>query len=352
MGSLPQIPVFDGHNDTLLKLEIQDGTSKERDFFAEASFDHIDLPRARKGGLAGGFFAMFVPSNPHQDFTAPFNPNDPANYAELPQDQALTFTLRLMARAHRLEAASMGDVRIIRSSADLEACVAENRLAMLLHIEGAEAIDPDFNSLEVLHAAGLRSLGPVWSRKNIFADGVPMAFPSPPDTGPGLTDAGRALVKACDDLNIMIDLSHITEKGFWDVAASSDKPLVATHSNAHALCPSARNLTDRQLDAIRERGGMVGVNFHVGFLREDGRHNSATPIDDIVRHFCYLIDRLGEDKVGFGSDFDGCLVPRDVKDAAGLQKIVAALRAVGFDDKTLRKIGYQNWSDLLRRTGI
>lgn len=352
MGTLPQVPVFDGHNDTLLKLEIQAGSAKDRDFFEEATFDHIDLPRARKGGLAGGFFAMFVPSNPDQDFSAPFNPNDPANYAELPQNQALDFTLRLMARGHRLAAASDKSVEIVRSSKGIRECIENDRLAMLLHIEGAEAIDPDFHALEVLHAAGLRSLGPVWSRKNIFADGVPMAFPSSPDTGPGLTDTGKALIKACNDLNIMIDLSHITEKGFWDIAEMTDKPLVATHSNAHAVCPSARNLTDRQLDAIRESDGMVGVNFHVGFLRQDGRHTSATPIDDVVRHFCYLAERIGEDRVGFGSDFDGCLVPRDVKDATGLPKIIAGLADAGFNEETLRKIGHLNWIEALERSGI
>ena len=124
-------------------------------------------------------------------------------------------------------------------------------LAAVLHIEGAEAIDPELDALEVLHAAGLRSLGPVWSRPNLFGHGVPFRFPSSPDTGPGLTDAGKALVRACNELRLMLDLSHLNEAGFWDVAALSQAPLVASHSNAHALCPCSRNLTDKQLDAIR-----------------------------------------------------------------------------------------------------
>ncbi len=101
----------------------------------------------------------------------------------------------------------------------------------------------------------------VWSRPTVFASGVPFKFPSTPDTGPGLTEAYRALVRACNRLGIMIDLSHLNEKGFWDVAALSQAPLVATHSNAHAICPSTRNLTDKQLDAIKEFDGMVGLNF-------------------------------------------------------------------------------------------
>ncbi|WP_346898893.1 dipeptidase [uncultured Roseibium sp.] len=345
-----KIPVFDGHNDTLLKLEIEAGTPKERSFFERTQQGHIDLPRAREGGFAGGLFAMFVPSNIHQDFTKPFNPRDPANYAEISQPEALGFTLRMAARARRLERDSEGGFTLCRSVADIEKAMAADSVAAVLHIEGAEAIDTDFNALEVLHAAGLRSLGPVWSRKNAFADGVPMAFPSSPDTGPGLTDTGKALVKACNDLKILIDLSHLTEKGFWDVAKTSRHPLVASHSNAHTLCQSARNLTDRQLDAIRESDGLVGVNFHIAFLREDGRYDRSTPLETIVRHFAYLVERLGEDRVGFGSDFDGCMVPAELGDSSGLQKLIQAFRDAGFGDSLIEKLSYKNWLRVLSHT--
>src|SRR5262249_45235509 len=150
-------------------------------------------------------------------------------------------------------------------------------------------IDPGLDLLEVYYAMGLRSVGPVWSRPNDFGEGVPYLFPHSPDTGPGLTDAGKALVRACNQLGIVVDVSHLNEKGFWDIAASSSAPLVATHSNAHALTPTPRNLTDRQLDAIKESGGIVGVNFAVGFLRADGRELADTQMERIVAHFRYLI---------------------------------------------------------------
>src|SRR5206468_1669749 len=130
-------------------------------------------------------------------------------------------------------------------------------------MEGAEPIAPDLSNLERWYDRGLRSIGLVWSRANAFAEGVPFRFPSSPDTGPGLTDAGRELVRACNRLGILVDLSHLNEAGFWDVAGISDKPLVATHSNAHAICPASRNLTDKQLAAIKESDGMVGLNYHV-----------------------------------------------------------------------------------------
>jgi membrane dipeptidase len=219
-----------------------------------------------------------------------------------------------------------------------------------MHVEGAEAIDPEFYALESFHATGLRSLGFVWSRPNIFGEGVPFRFPHSPDTGPGLTDAGRELVRACNQLRIMIDLSHLNEKGFWDVATISDKPLVASHSNAHAVAPATRNLTDRQLDAIRDSDGMVGVNFAVYFLRPDGAGEADTPLEVVVRQFDYLVERVGIDRVGFGSDFDGALIPSGIGDASGLPRLVEALRAAGYDEPSLRKLTHENWIRVLRAT--
>jgi membrane dipeptidase len=179
---------------------------------------------------------------------------------------------------------------------------------------------------------------------------VPFRFPSTPDIGEGLSEHGERLVRECNRRKIMLDLSHLNEKGFWDVARLSDAPLVATHSNAHAICPHSRNLTDKQLDVIRERNGMVGVNYAVSFIRPDGRRDSATPLDMLVDHIVYLIERLGEDKVGLGSDFDGAMVPAEIGTAAGLQNLVAAMRRRGFDDALLAKVCCDNWLAALERS--
>lgn len=344
------IPVFDGHNDTLLRLYQSKGADVEKLFIDGTSGGHIDLPRAKKGGFAGGMFAIFPPPIEKTKRSAvPPAPSDNEPLPpELPRAEAITSTIGMASILFRLERA--GALTVCRSAGDIRDAMAKGSIAAVFHIEGVEAIDPELAMLDVLHAAGLRSLGIVWSRPNAFGNGVPFRFPSSPDTGPGLTDAGKALVKACNQLRIMIDLSHLNEKGFRDVAALSDAPLVATHSNVHAICGHSRNLTDWQLGAIRESGGMVGLNFATGFLREDGRMNADTGLDIMVRHIDSLLQALGEDGVGLGSDFDGAMIPAVIGDVAGLPKLIDALAARGFGRALIEKIAYRNWLSVLERT--
>ena len=349
------IPIFDGHNDTLLDLERPE-RGAGRSFFVASDQGHIDLPRARQGGFGGGFFACFTPSPRPLGLPDPNELMAAAGGYAVPLPDPLTLTdaqrttFALAARLFRLEADAEGALKVVRSADELQTCLDQGVLAAIFHIEGADAIDPDLNTLDVLYQAGLRSLGLVWSRPNAFGHGVPFEFPASPDIGPGLTDLGQELVRACNRLGVMIDLSHLNEQGFWDVAALSDAPLVATHSNAHALCASSRNLTDQQLDAIRASDGMVGVNFAVSFLRPDGRYVADTPLTLIVDHIDYLVARLGIDRVGLGSDFDGARVPADLGDVAGLPRLMDALQARGYDDAALRKLAHENWVRVLRQT--
>jgi membrane dipeptidase len=353
------IPIFDGHNDALLRLHLRGGGEPVAAFLDGEDKGQLDLPKARQGGFAGGLFAMFVPSPDRKKDTTPSGSNGDAPVVDLsatsappPLDAAAAqrVTFAMASLLYRIEHASEGRVRICRSVGDIEQCLKDGALAAVLHIEGAEAIDERFEVLDVLHAAGLRSLGPVWSRPNVFAHGVPFRIPSSPDTGPGLTDLGKALVAACNRLRILIDLSHLNERGFWDVAALSNVPLVATHSNAHAISPHSRNLTDQQLAAIRKSGGLVGVNFATSFLRPDGRRDKDTPLSLIVQHVEHLLEHLGEDGVGFGSDFDGAQIPAELENAGGLQKLVQALRGRGFKKPLIEKICYRNWLRVLRQT--
>lgn len=337
---------FDGHNDVLGRLAttpIDDPVAAFRD----GSSGHLDLPKIQQGQFAGGIFAVFCPS-PAKSTTS-FASGVPDTMPEpLALEPAQAMAIKQIALLYRLQTA--GTLAVCRTTAEIESARARGVLAAVLHVEGVEAIDADLEFLEVLYAAGLRSLGPVWSRHNIFGHGVPFNFPGSPDSGPGLTEAGERLVQACNRLGILIDLSHITEKGFWDVARVSTAPLVATHSNVHAICPSPRNLTAGQLRAIADSDGMVGLNFATGFLRPDGLWRADTDIEIMVRHLDALIEAIGETRVGLGSDFDGALIPASIGSVAGLPVLFDALRSHGYDDALLEKLAYKNWLSLLART--
>lgn len=349
-GTQRPFPVFDGHNDVLLRLYSSHREDAVSAFLQGPAAGQIDLPRIRQGGLAGGLFAVYVPSPKDPAKSVPENDSLFVNHATPSMESAREITFSMISTLLRIEAASAGQAKICHSVADIRHCMATGTLAMVLHIEGAEALDPDLELLDILYAAGLRTLGPLWSRPNIFGDGVPFRFPSSPDIGSGLTETGLRLVKACNAKRIMVDLSHMDEKGFWQTARISDAPLVASHSNAHALCSQSRNLTDKQLDAIRESNGFVGVNFGTAFLRADGKKDPNATVEEIVRHVDYLLNKLGEDSVGFGSDFDGTTVPPDLHDVAGLPILVEALTRRGYDHPLLEKICYGNWLRVLEAT--
>jgi membrane dipeptidase len=340
--------IFDGHNDSVQRL--QEYRPGGIDFLARSADGHLDLPRAVDGGLIGGLFAMFVrpEHRPKDDLTVTKTSYEVRLAEPLEPAYARREIAEQLKALKRLEARAEGKICIATSVDEIESISPTGSFAVVLHMEGADAIDADLLELEKLYFSGLRSLGLVWSRPNVFGHGVPFAWPRSPDAGPGLTPEGKVLVRACNHLGIMIDVSHLNEQGFWDVARLSSAPLVATHACVHAICPSTRNLTDRQLDAIRETDGIVGVNFAVNDVRPDADLNENTPLDLLTRHFHYLADRIGIDRVAIGSDFDGATIPAAIKDASGLPHLISALRSSGFDKESIRKIAFENWMRVFR----
>ncbi|GAB1420764.1 dipeptidase [Anaerolineales bacterium] len=350
--------VVDGHNDTLSRLVMIEEETPDA-FWERQVSGHVDYERAIEGGLAAAFFAAWV-DNPQQDgfsdhsFDRYIQP-DGSYTLPLPPPITLAYAQKvihqLFSKLFRLEAESQGRLSIVRNIEQLEANLKKPGLiSAIMHIEGAEAIDEDLHALDVYYQAGLRSLGFVWSRSNIFGEGVPFAFPSSADIGDGLTEAGKKLVKACNRLGILIDVSHLNEKGFWDVVALSDAPIVATHSNAYALTASSRNLNDQQLEAIKKSQGLVGLNFAVLFLHEAGQVASEVDLSNMSKHLKHLIDQVGIDCVGFGTDFDGARISQKIKDVSGLPILIDYLKEDGFSESDLNKITHENWLRVLRAT--
>ena len=346
-GAAP-VPVFDGHNDLLLRLWLKQSEAAVADFIAGDGKGHMDLPRMAKSGFAGGLFAIFVPHPDDPDLGD--DEINPPPAGELSTPAAVQPAHAMASLLFRIARDAPEQFRTCRTAADIRSSMAAGAVAAVLHIEGAECIDTKLKSIDVLYESGLRSLGPVWSRPNHFGHGVPFRFPSSPDTGPGLTEAGKDLIRACNELRILIDLSHLNEKGFWDVASLSKAPLIATHSNAHALCASSRNLTDDQIRAIAASGGMIGLNFANGFLRPDGSWRNDTGLDVMLRHLDHLLELAGTDHVGLGSDFEGARIPAAIGDVTGLPLLTDAMAAHGYDAELVTKLCSENWINTLERT--
>ena len=334
------VAIFDGHNDVLI--------APDHDHFVGGrGGGHLDLPRMQTAGMRGGIFAIFTPppADVNRDPHALPVPG-PELGPRVSHEHAAAFSTAAAGRLHAWERA--GALRIAREISDLDASLAGAAPpAAVLSLEGAEAIDPALESLEHWYACGLRAVGPVWSRPNAFGTGAPIYGPRDPDDGPGLTDGGKSLVGECSRLGIMVDLSHMNRTCFWDTARLEPGPLVASHSGAYSLSPSARNLTDDQIDEIGATNGLIGIVFGSLFVRPDCQPDPDTKLEQIAAHARYVADRIGVTHVALGSDFDGTIVPDSLGDVAGLPRLLAALADTGFTANEIEMIASTNWRRVL-----
>ena len=335
------VPVFDGHNDSLLRFFYRHKNRKS--FFDRHEFGHIDFPRIVEANFIGGFFALFVPpvatSEKKQHKTSLSPALDP-QYAYEIVCKMFEYLPNIIDHPQVLP---------IKTFCDVKRCLHESLLGIVLHLEGASAIK-DFTVLETFYNKGLRSIGLVWSRPNQYGVGAPFAFPHSPNIGDGLTHLGKELIRHCNRLGIIVDLAHLNEKGFWDAVKTSTKPLVVTHAAVHDLCPSSRNLTAEQIKAVAASNGVVGINLGTMFLRRDGKIEANTSMEDILAHFQYILDLVGADHVAFGSDFDGVYISPQIRDVRGLQRILSGLYAKGYSREDLTKVAYKNWFRILENT--
>ncbi len=339
-------PVIDGHVDFLEACEVE-----QRDFLERSEHGHVDLPRALEGGLGALFASVYL--RPSQVEI------NPLGYAM----KYLDDLLRMIDRSH-------GDLELIRDADQLAANLASDALGLILHLEGAEPISPSLKELRVLYEVGVRSIGLVHARRNIFGAGVPIPWATTgnihgiprsmhdyglrnnrqlPVAVQGLTDLGRELVWECQRLGIVVDVSHLTGQGFDDVLEAAVLPVIASHSCAHALSPHPRNLTDEQLKRLAANGGVVGMNFMVVFLRPDMQRDADVPIDLILEHIDHVVQTVGDEHVGFGTDFDGAVMPKSVSDATKMPEVVQAMHTqLGYSDERVARVCHGNFERVLR----
>ena len=316
-------PVFDGHEDFITQMVRGGGfpPNPPRDFLEESEDGHVDLPRAMRGGLGGCFTSIYLTD-------------------ERAEANAVGYAMREMNDVFQIVDRSDGRFRVCRTVDEVKVAFADGAFASVFMFEGADPISWSLKELRVFYEVGLRCLAPTWSRSTIYAHGVSFGAELPES---GLTDRGRELVDECNRLGIILDVSHINRAGFADMLEQSSQPVVATHSNVHAISPHVRNLDDAQIRALAEQGGTIGVNFSNRFLRADTEPDVDTSLDVIVSHFEHIVNLVGDEHVSFGTDFDGTEIPDVVGDAAGLPIVLRALKGLGYSDDRMERICHGNF---------
>ncbi|RLD40418.1 MAG: membrane dipeptidase [Bacteroidetes bacterium] len=298
--------LIDGHIDVVFSMKL-----KPRNFAQRSGIGHVDFPRMKEGGVTAAFFAVFPASN---DFVIAEGVNSFFNLIENKENN--------LSQIKRVE--------------DFVQTEKSGKIGAILHFEGSGGLDSEFINLRNYYRLGLRSMGLSWSNYNKFATGVGTIEER------GLTAEGRELVKEMEKLGIVVDVSHLNEKSFWDVIEVASKPIIASHSNAYAVCKHPRNLTDEQIKAIAELKGTIGINFSVNFLSEKKDANSIQ-FEDIYAHIEHIVNLVGIDHVSFGSDYDGTDVPMILKDISYYPKLLEFLEKKGFSRDDIEKIAYKNF---------
>jgi len=304
-----QALVVDGHCDTILDLY-----NKKRSFWDYNKKGHLDWHRAKEGGINLQFLAFYL-----EPQYKPYG--------------ALSRVLELLDYFHELQSQGrrMGlDLKTVQSKEDL-ALLSSQDLAVLLAIEGGEALEGKLSNLRVLHRLGFRSLTLTWNQRNELGDGA-----GERESRGGLSLFGKDVVREMNRLGMLVDVSHLNEAGFWDVLEISSQPIVASHSCCRTLCDHPRNLRDDQLRALQKNGGVMGVNFYPGFLGEE-----RVTIEKVIEHIEYAACVADVETVGLGSDFDGInRTPIGLESAALLPKLTENLLKRGWrEDDVLKVLG-------------
>ncbi len=232
-------------------------------------------------------------------------------------------------------------ISMITTKEELSHVIESGKAGAILSIEGGEALCGSLENLYLYHEMGVRLITLTWNYANEIAEGVCE------DHGGGLTEFGKKTVAAMEDLGIVIDVSHLSEKGFWDVVEYTRFPFVASHSNAKAICNHARNLTDKQIACMIKRRGCIGINFYPEFLSDTG----LSKISDIMRHMEHILNLGGEDCLGLGSDFDGvsCL-PEGVFGVESMRDIWLMLQERKISPSQMEKICFGNFYRIFMET--
>ncbi|AGB18258.1 dipeptidase [Thermoanaerobacterium thermosaccharolyticum] len=304
----------DFHCDTLYLIQ-----KDNRDITKKNDKGHIDLIRLDEGMVHLQVFATFI---------------EP----EYVRKDAATKTLKMIDKLYQLMEKT-DKIKLILSGKDVEEAKNESKIGALLSIEGGEALEGDLSLLRMFYKLGVRAMTLTWSLRNDLGDGILGS------DNYGITAFGKDVIKEMNRLGMIVDVSHLNERGFWDAINICEKPLIASHSDCKALCRHPRNLSDDQIKAIAAKGGVIGINFCPDFLRDDGNAS----VEDVLDHIEHIVNLVGVEHVGFGSDFDGIeKTPFGLDDAASFPKILDGLKKRGFKDDEINSISHDNFERIIK----
>jgi len=332
---------FDAHCDTVMKV-----LDEDEDFLDPRGKKHISFPGMVEANVRAQIFACFVLSSQH-----------PANEAQR--------ACQMIDTIHEMAASTDGELRVIRTRGELEAAFTGGPRAAILSLEGADPLESKAEAIRDFFERGVRSVIFAW-QDNAFS-GTAFGKDTP------LTEQGRRLLGLCEELGIVVDVSHLSDKAFSDVVNLAERPFVASHSDCRSLCPSLRNLTDDMIRTLSDRGGVMGINLAPSFLdpvhaaavaplfeesMQDGVSDqrrgelraiaAAVPrpsIDWIARHVLHAINVGGEDCIGLGGDLDGIgQTPEGIDSIVDYAKVIPLLREAGLSETQIEKVCYKNFA--------
>jgi membrane dipeptidase len=312
------------------------GDAKKRALTERSSHGHVDIPRLIEGGVDCQVFSHFVEPI--------YNPVAPGRML-----QVLGYSLYQIQESNNLELITHSN-EIVKNH--------EKKVSIIIGFEGGEALWQDLRILNVFYKLGLRRLTLTWNNRNAIADGVRWQT-----SKGGLTEFGHDVVNECNRLGILVDVSHITDRGFWDTIEASKDPIIASHSNCRELCGSLRNLTDDMIKALAEKNGVIGVNYVPFFLsdidyakvnagdeKEMAKINAVT-VERVVDHIDHMVNIIGNtNHVGLGSDFDGVpSIAKGLEDASKVPNLTKSLVGRGYSDQDIEKILGMNFLRVIKQ---
>lgn len=303
-----KMPLFDAHSDTAFKLVLEGGSLYQ-------NLWHADLNRGLEYEPYAQFYALFAMDEKDM----------PVSYPHLKCKSAEEIFPLVVEKLFSELERNADKIMICRSSKDAESANNQGKAAAFISVEGAHLFGCDLSRLDELYKMGVRSLVLSWNNPNdLYYE-------------KGLTELGVRFVKRCNELGIIIDVSHLREEAFWDVFSLSKDPIIASHSNSRALCPHKRNISDEQFKAIIECRGIAGINMYAPFLGEKPNVNT------IIGHIEHYLELGGAENIALGCDFDGCdTLCNGIKGIEDMKNVYNALLRQNYPERLVNDIFYYN----------